>query len=284
MRVLAVMGLVLFLLAQPAMTQEPVNIAGVWLGTIGLGGRSSGAGLFRAEVEQSGNTFVGTQVISPNGLYAWKGTINGDQITSKASTPEGLDPTTLEGTISGNEMAGRWKNDKGPPVSGGWVLRRPREGYDYLIVPGQRIGKWTLVMTIDDLLKMNGPRQGGYGSHDPLMQWPAQDYASPDFWEHHWDQLDVLYAITQGRDSQKVRMLVIEHPAYRTANGIGPGLMRDAFEAAYGRPTAVTVTKEGFSTLIFDQAGLGAWLNERFGAIAAVIVFEPGTARTIWRF
>jgi hypothetical protein len=28
---------------------------------------------------------------------------------------------------------------------------------DYLIVPGARIGKWTLQMTIDDLLRVNGP-------------------------------------------------------------------------------------------------------------------------------
>ena len=31
---------------------------------------------------------------------------------------------------------------------------------DKLIVPGQRIGKWTLDMSIDDLLKMNGARNG----------------------------------------------------------------------------------------------------------------------------
>ncbi len=32
---------------------------------------------------------------------------------------------------------------------------------DKLIVSGQRIGKWTLEMTIDDLLRINGPRNGG---------------------------------------------------------------------------------------------------------------------------
>ena len=33
---------------------------------------------------------------------------------------------------------------------------------DALIVPGERIGKWTLQMTIDDLVRCNGPARSAF--------------------------------------------------------------------------------------------------------------------------
>src|SRR3990170_4152679 len=51
---------------------------------------------------------------------------------------------------------------------------------DKLIVPGVRIGKWTLKMTINDLLRMNGQRVGG-GGGAAIEQANARDFVSSDF-------------------------------------------------------------------------------------------------------
>ncbi len=270
----------------PAVSQQPVNISGVWVGTYGLGDSVNDGGTIRSEITQSGNTFSGTQAVTPNGLNLWRGTIQGNQIRSVATLPDGSEPTIVEGTVSGDEMAGTWRNDFGGHETGRFVFRRPDPRHSYLIVAGRQISNWTLGKTVGDLLKMNGPRKGIWS--DPLGQWPAADYVSADFWEHHWDLLDNFYAITKGRFSQKVVMLVTEHAGYRTDKGIGPGVKRDALKAAYGKPTAVTVARPGrVSTVIYDQAGLGAWVYEhpRFrSVIAAIMVFKPGTARYIWNF
>ncbi len=162
---------------------------------------------------------------------------------------------------------------------------------DKLIVAGQRIGKWTLDMTIDDLLRMNGPRRGrDYRALQPL---PNIDMVSPDVWEHHWDQLGI-YALTVGRDSQEVIVLATEGE-YKDAKGIGPGVSsQQGLEAAYGKPTAVTVADGGHPprfafTVIYDEIGLAAWVWRpivRLGAgmITTSLVFRPGAARTIWKF
>lgn len=159
---------------------------------------------------------------------------------------------------------------------------------DKLIVPGQRIGKWTLGMTIDDQLKMNGPRRGL--SYKPLQPLPHTDMVSPDVWEHHWDQLDGFYALTVGRDSQEVIVLAIEE-AYKCAKGIGAGgSLQQAMEAAYGKPAAVTVADKSVNTVIFDEIGLAAWVTRPewtaypAGTVYTMLVFRPGTARSIWKY
>ncbi len=169
---------------------------------------------------------------------------------------------------------------------------------DQLIVPGQRIGKWTLNMTINDLLKMNGPRSGI--KYKDIEQQFHLDMASKDFWEHHWDP---LYALTLGRDSQKVMALAIERGyeekiQYKTAKGIGPGSSQKDLNAAYKglepmrRPTAVTMAEPGYQvfTVIFDKIGLAAWVwgpgevYQAPGTIVTMIVFRPGTAKSIWKY
>lgn len=160
---------------------------------------------------------------------------------------------------------------------------------DKLIVPGQRIGKWTLGMTVGDLLKMNGERQGI--SYKPLQRLPHTDMVSPDVWEHHWDRLDGFYALTVGRDSQRVIVLAIEGTKYKTANAIGPiESSQIGIEAAYGKPTAVTVADQSVLTVIFNEIGLAAWVTrpewKTFppGTIYTMLVFRPGTAKSIWKY
>jgi len=59
---------------------------------------------------------------------------------------------------------------------------------DKLIVPGQRIGKWTLEMTIDTVLQMNGPRNIPRGiPGTPLDRMRAYFADSNDeIWWHWW--------------------------------------------------------------------------------------------------
>jgi hypothetical protein len=158
---------------------------------------------------------------------------------------------------------------------------------DKLIVPGQRIGRWTLDMTIEDLLKMNGPRKGDpAGAPTGLQRRPGRD-AAADIWEHQWSHLGI-YAGTSGRDGQQVIYLSTEWD-FKSAKGIGIDVARDAMEAAYGRPTAVTVTlpadvRPEILTAIYDEIGLAAWIVSDRNLIAASIVFRPGTARSIWKY
>jgi hypothetical protein len=84
---------------------------------------------------------------------------------------------------------------------------------DKLIVPGQRIGKWTLEMTIDDLLRMNGPRNAGGGRQ--ALGHPSGADVLDDTWAHRWDSLG-LVAMTIGRDSQSVVELVMRYDEHKT--------------------------------------------------------------------
>jgi hypothetical protein len=155
---------------------------------------------------------------------------------------------------------------------------------DKLIVPGQRIGKWTLAMTVDDLVRMNGPRNG-------RPQFPAigQVRGGPgtDLWAHRWDNLD-LVAVTLGRESQRVLELAMlsGKPGYKTDNGIGVGSSRQAVQSAYGPPTAATVSKNPFGvemwTGCYDRIGLAVRAQ---GDVAQYVsVFRPGTAKQLYKF
>ena len=154
---------------------------------------------------------------------------------------------------------------------------------DKLIVPGQRIGKWTLEMTIDDLLRMNGPRQPMgeiSGSREAIVRLEGPDVASADFWVHRWDLLR-LRVFTIGRESHRVWGLQTSDPGYKTARGVSVDVPRAAVETAYGRPTALVPRLDTGQVLIYDELGLA--LSVPFNVLF-VIVFRPGTAKERWKF
>lgn len=150
---------------------------------------------------------------------------------------------------------------------------------DKLIVPGQRIGKWTLEMTIDDLLQMNGPRRA-IGGGSTIFRLPDRDLISSDFWVHRWDHLG-FRVVTLGRENQRIWNLAALSPDYKTDRGIGSGATRQAVEAAYGMPTAVTRPDEESLHLIYDQLGLALRV---FDQAVNVLIFRPGTAKERWKF
>ncbi len=145
---------------------------------------------------------------------------------------------------------------------------------DKLIVPGVRIGKWTLDMTIQQLVQMNGrpstvDRAGG------------ADHVPPAPQRYIWDRL-AFFAIT--RDGQKVQNFLIGDEAFKTEKNVGPGSTRVSVQNAYGTPTAeTTVTADGRTTrMIYDAIGFAAVIDG--GVAISVNIFRAGDAKTIWRF
>jgi hypothetical protein len=143
---------------------------------------------------------------------------------------------------------------------------------DRLIVPGQRIGKWTLSMTLGDFKQMHGspsaPRR--------LSEF-YPDIATDELWTHIWENLGIN-VITLGRDSPQILTIVARIADYRTERGISVGSTGEAVEAAYGRPTAVT----GGGVSVYDEIGLAVRLTA--GVTTFTIVFWPGNAKAIWKY
>jgi hypothetical protein len=155
---------------------------------------------------------------------------------------------------------------------------------DNLIVPGQRIGKWTLDMTIDDLVGMNGPQNanGAGGQKVPVM---LAQHTTPDYVDnvyiHAWQNL-YLTVGTLGENSQKVVYLTISSEDYKTAEGLSGNTPPQGVETLYGKPTAINeFGGSNGSRMIYDDRGLAVRI---FGnAVQSITVFRPGTANQIWQ-
>ncbi len=156
---------------------------------------------------------------------------------------------------------------------------------DKLIVPGVRIGRWTLAMTIADLVRMNGSE--GSRVFYRAGEEPFAD-AVRDLIEFRWDDV-LVRAITF--DQKTVTGLVVGGiylkggwQLYKTDKGIGLESTRDQVLKAYGKPTAQTAPEPGVQThLIYDKIGIAfrVWAH---GSMRGLFVFRPGTAKTIWKF
>jgi hypothetical protein len=140
---------------------------------------------------------------------------------------------------------------------------------DALIMPGLRIGRWTLEMSLDDLLRVNG--QGGsvalsnpaYVGGLIVIAWPTNPLA----------------AFT--RDRRRIEALSIEAGAFRTDKGIGIGSSRANVIAAYGNSTA-TVAISPTTVLMYDEIGASFGVdNDR---ISRIWIFRARTGVSIWRY
>ncbi len=134
---------------------------------------------------------------------------------------------------------------------------------DKLIVPGQRIGKWTLDMTSDALRQVNGSENIAPGSPgtpiERMRGWFAD--SNGEIWWHEWSNLYFSVA-TRGRDAQRVEYLFTWSGDFKTDKGVAPGMLRLAVENAHGQPTGVTRAGggqvPGGLRLIYDEIGLAA--------------------------
>lgn len=148
---------------------------------------------------------------------------------------------------------------------------------DKVIVPGVRIGKWTLQMTIDDLLQLNGPASPSHY---------AGVIGGEDFFYYEWSSLG-LAADTY--DKKKVELLRVGvgmgSGGYVTDKGIAMGLSkRSDIVKVYGEPTVV-LKKGDQSNLIYDK--IGVVFRGFFDAdqgVRSIFIFRPGSAKSIWKF
>ncbi len=146
---------------------------------------------------------------------------------------------------------------------------------DMLILPGVRIGKWTLEMTIDDLVRMNGPQNAVAGR--PAVEPVTAADAPPGLWVHRWANLG-LVVLTIGRESQAVAQLYVLRQEYRTEEGVGVGSSREAILTAYGPPTLATEPQPGIWSPVYDEIGLAFEISAR-NVAATASVFRRGTAK-----
>lgn len=162
---------------------------------------------------------------------------------------------------------------------------------DKLIVPGQRIGKWTLEMNIADLVRMNGPARSR-----TLFTAGGSTFADAvrDLTMVNWDGI-VVRAMTfedsKLRDTVVALLIDIDTTIagwqlYKTDKRSGLESTRDQVLKAYGKPTAQTKPEPTQTNLIYDNIGIafhvwGRTLNE---TMRAIFVFRPRTAKTIWKF
>ncbi len=145
-----------------------------------------------------------------------------------------------------------------------------------MIVPGVRIGKWTLQMTLDDLLREIGPS---------IPQLYTDISNRRDFWVYIWNSFAVYTS-----DKKKIEVLVAGRgmvspvPVYRTDKGITLSRStRSDIVKAYGETTVVLKTGNGQSIVVYDGIGLGFRLLDE-DAIRLILVFQSGSAKSIWKF
>jgi hypothetical protein len=137
-------------------------------------------------------------------------------------------------------------------------------------------------MTIDDLVRMNGPKNvgGGYflrpvtNAHEWAATWRGE------VWLHVWAS-QLLIVGTFGQSSQRV-VLLSTQKYVKTAQGIGMNSPTRAVEGAYGKPTATVASPAmGGSYLVYDKMGV-YFRVAGGGTVQGVGIFRPGTAKRIW--
>ncbi len=151
---------------------------------------------------------------------------------------------------------------------------------DRLVVPGLRMGKWTLAMTIDDLVRMHGaPIRVQVQAGLP----PAAD-AVYDYVAFTWDRVPVTATVPAGRtraEMLSVGFLSAGGRRFTTDKGIAFGAVRAEVLRAYGEPTAETAPQPGETRLIYDRIGIA--FNLSVGRrVSGIAIFRPGTADRYW--
>jgi hypothetical protein len=142
-------------------------------------------------------------------------------------------------------------------------------------------------MTIDDLNRINGPKQAIGIRPGELEFLPAQQDLVKPLWIHRWDHVR-LRVLTVERGDQAVVGLTIFSDAYRTAEAIGIGSTRAQVLTAYGEPTATTVPNAEQDHLIYDKLGVTfrVWRTKPAAeqTVVLVNVFKSGTAKERWKY
>lgn len=147
---------------------------------------------------------------------------------------------------------------------------------DKLIVPGQRVGAWTLQMTIQEIVGKLG-HQEHIASGGQL----GADFQG-DLRAYRWSG-EGLHAYT--RDDRTILLLeAYQAPQFVTDKGVKFGMQRGDVEGSYGRPTRVTQWGSNTAqvTLWYNDVGLEVFFT-RTSTVGGIGVFRPGAASSIWK-
>lgn len=151
---------------------------------------------------------------------------------------------------------------------------------DRLIVPGERIGKWTLDVTASQVEAMvrpaHLPPNMGSGILDVRPGNDVREGVRTLFWPH------VFFGIgVNDLQTGKAIYLVTVSREYKTTKNVGPGMIEESITQAYGPASATTSVTGGVTRRIFDEAGVAFVI--RGTEVIQVFVFRSGTAATIWK-
>ena len=137
---------------------------------------------------------------------------------------------------------------------------------DKMVVPGARIGRWTLDTPIPELLRMNGPSSARASIVAAII--PGATWYS-------WDTLG-LAAGTHDR-RQTAYLALYEERDYTVPRGIGIRASRNAVLAAHGEPTLETdlfVQGRTITLLAYDRSGLAFFMDNDI--VQVLLIFYPG--------
>jgi hypothetical protein len=136
---------------------------------------------------------------------------------------------------------------------------------DKTVVPGVRVGRWTLLTPIPELLRMNGPpgaRPSAVSAMVPAVTWYA------------WDDLGIAAGTP---DRRFTAYIAVTSADYVPPRGLGIRAPRSAVLAAYGDPTYegdLFAQGRTVTLLAYDKIGLAYFLHN--DVVQLYLIFHPG--------
>ena len=136
---------------------------------------------------------------------------------------------------------------------------------DKTVVPGVRIGRWTLLTSIPELLRMNGSPSSRPSVASLLV--PAATWYS-------WDSLGIAAGT---HDRRNTAYLAVYDGDYAAPRGVGIGVSRNAVLTAHGEPTYegdLVDRGRTITVLAYDKIGLAYFLHN--DVVQVFLIFHPG--------
>ena len=160
---------------------------------------------------------------------------------------------------------------------------------DKRIVPGQRIGTWSLDMTVDDLKKsLDSPPDRG----SPSQFYRRGPAFVPSMVVYRWELSNNRGLYAGSLDDRKIEYLEIRDESYKVGTHLpapGPGSDKDFVSQVMGPESFSRSYADGaLSLVVYDKIGVAFTVGTvGFGIFVArtesVAVFRPNRARSIWR-
>lgn len=137
---------------------------------------------------------------------------------------------------------------------------------DDKVVPGARIGKWTLDTSIPELLSMNGP---------PSTRPSIVSSFMPDATWYSWESLGVAAGTHDRRKTEFLALL--DNRDYAVPRGAGIGASKKTALSVHGEPTFegdLFVQGRIVTVLAYSKSGLAFFVDN--GSVRVLLIFRPG--------